>query len=270
MALTNNVITSQGANLLAQATTSNKIILDDVRLSTTYLSYSQLLNISESTTYNLTGSIEQAYTSGRYARITGRVNQADVSSSKQIKSVWVMAHLQNNATSTSLCAFGVNSSSKYIYIPPSSTGTNAVFRFPFSIYFQNDSSVLEVVDAQYAGEGELDRFVSMYSAVDQSQGEAQSILGLKSFGSGLYIKKPLYQTTGTTINISTGQQTVIIGLAATVGDVLTVPTSLVRPCTLTGTADSSHYIMGGKYLALSYSPNTTTPLLVVKIPDEIS
>lgn len=176
-------VTTEGTTILAEATASNKIILDSIALSSNYPLTISALRAWTPTNFSFNGSIYSSTSTGtNTARIEGLVRQSDLTAAKTVRACAIIAHTENNPTQKTLCAQAFTSSSKFISLRPSSEGGDAKYYFPFNIAFINSSEdVLDVTAGQSASIEDLDRFVSRHKAGDTTAGDSQTILGDKTF-----------------------------------------------------------------------------------------
>jgi hypothetical protein len=171
-----NALTLDGMQLIARATAANKLIITGTKSCT--LAASSLADLASkplSWYDGKTGTIQAVSAIGTTARIVARYTNSGVS--QIAKSFCITAKIEGDATDVILAALSDPDAS--IVLPGISDLSQKIdIPFPISIT-ANDT--IEVTPDASASIADLDRFVSMYSAADSSVGEAQTILGPKTF-----------------------------------------------------------------------------------------
>lgn len=172
-------ITQDGANLIAQATAANPIVFVDAMTSESAAAdVADLAGKALSFYDGPTGSIDAVSAVGSNARIIVRFPNALDDNDINIKSVCVTARLADQ-TSAIVPFAAMSDANSTIYIPGALKPSQNI-RFPFNISI-TDLTTIQTVAASAAAPGDLARFVSMHAAGDPTSGEAQTILGAKTF-----------------------------------------------------------------------------------------
>jgi hypothetical protein len=171
-----NALTLDGMQLVARATAANKLIITGTKSCT--LAASSLADLASkplSWYDGKTGTIQAVSAIGTTARIVARYTNSGVS--QIAKSFCITAKIEGDVVDVILAALSDPDAS--IVLPGISDLSQKIdIPFPISIT-ANDT--IEVTPDSSASIADLDRFVSMYSAADSSVGEAQTILGEKTF-----------------------------------------------------------------------------------------
>lgn len=175
-----NVITQQGANLIAQATASNPIVFVGCMSSTqAAVSKEDLASKTQSFYDGKTGSILAASATGNTARIIMGFANDNLQTAQIVKSACVLARLQSQTNSQAVIMAALSDSNSEIYIPDESSPLIHV-AIPISVTINTDDDAATTgIDG--ASISDLDRFVSMHKAGNPSEGEAQTIKGNKTF-----------------------------------------------------------------------------------------
>lgn len=173
-----NVLTTNGANLVAQATAANPLVfVSSLTCTSAAESDTDLATKGKDWYTGRTGSISAVSATKNVAKI---VATYDNSGSEQIvKSVCVTAKLsnQNDSDAVVLCAKSDPDSTVKI---PGADQLHQIVEFPFNIVIDSSSTV-SVTPGASASVADLSRFVSLYKAGDPSEGETQRIKGEKVF-----------------------------------------------------------------------------------------
>ncbi len=175
-----NVITSAGAALIAQATSSNPIVIVSAMSSSN--AAESVADLASKTTafYNgKTGTIFSASATNNVARIIMNFNNNSVQTPQIIKSACILARLQNQTDSQAVIMAACSDDASQITIPVDSSPLVHI-HIPINISINTNEQVA-TVGAEYAAVSDLERFVSWHKAGDSSEGEAQTILGDKTF-----------------------------------------------------------------------------------------
>lgn len=185
-----NVITSDGAALIAQATATNQIVFTQaLSSSVAAVDAADLASKPVSWYDGITGAIGSCSATDSVAKITTRFNNAGAVA-QSVKSVAIMGRLANGGTDVIVAAMSDPDSEITL---PSNQSPHQIVRFIFKFAVNADSQV-ETVYADGASIADLERFVSMYKAGDPTVGEAQTILGDKSFNGKIIVKNGLYSS----------------------------------------------------------------------------
>ncbi len=176
----NNILTTAGKNLIAQATAANQIIYTKSIALETYIPPSSLVNFdSPDLLDGIEGVIVSASASGKVARvIAGFSNQ---STAKFIKTAAVFGRLENEDTEHCIIASSDENASIRI---PSESEASVQVQVSFNAGIEDDATVT-VTSGNAASVGDLERLVSCHKAGNPSEGIAQDVYGLKTFKDGL-------------------------------------------------------------------------------------
>lgn len=173
-----NVLTFAGAALIAQATAANPIVIVGAVSRATAASSDEDLASKDASWYTgKTGIIEAVSASANVAKIVARFDPAGAR--QDAKSIAVTARLASQ-TDADAIVLTAKSDPDATAILPGSGDTLAYVRFPFNIGINTTGSV-QVTPGASASMADLARFVSLHKAGDPTQGEAQTILGEKTF-----------------------------------------------------------------------------------------
>ena len=177
-----NIVTSAGANLIAQATSTNQIVIVDALSGTqAALDASDLASKTTAFYDGISGTIQASSATDNTAKVIARFGNAGAQS-QIVRSVCIRGKLANQADSAAVIMAAMSDPTSEIYFPSNASPTQ-IIRFPFLFAINADDEV-ETVYADGATMADLERFVSMYKAGDPTQGDAQSILGVKTFTNG--------------------------------------------------------------------------------------
>lgn len=186
MAFSINVVTSAGANLIAQATAANPIVIIDCYAGNQAASSAEDLASRPLSFYSFGGGYSDGTIfscSAQYntARVMMNFNSGhcDLNEPEYIKSACIRGRLQSQSNSEAVIIAALSDSSSEIQIP--STHSPVVnIHLPINIIINADNQVA-TVGAEYASLADLARFVSMYKAGNPNEGESQDIYGHKTF-----------------------------------------------------------------------------------------
>lgn len=178
-----NVVTFAGAALIAQATAANPIVIVGAVSRATAASSDEDLAGKDASWYTgKTGMIEAVSASANVAKIVARF---DPDGARQdAKSIAVTARLASQ-TDADAIVLAAKSDPNATAILPGSGDTLAYVRFPFNIYIQTSGSV-QVTPGASASMADLARFVSIHKAGDPTAGDAQTIMGEKTFANEMH------------------------------------------------------------------------------------
>jgi hypothetical protein len=186
MAFLYNVITSAGANLIAQATAANPIVIIDCYAGNQAASSAEDLASRPLSFYSFgggysDGTIFSCSAQDNTARVMMNFNSGhcDLNEPEYIKSACIRGRLQSQSNSEAVIIAALSDSSSEIQIP--STHSPVVnIHLPINIIINADDQVA-TVGAEYSSLADLARFVSMYKAGNPNTGENQTIKGSKTF-----------------------------------------------------------------------------------------
>lgn len=180
-----NVITPSGVNLIAQATSSNPIVLSGCLSSPDAVSSAEDLAAKDRSFYTgKSGNIFAASAQDNVARIIMSFNNQNIQNSQLIKSACVLGRLQSQNDSDAVIMAAISDSNSQITIPDSTAPLISI-HIPINIAINADDNV-STVGAEYASMADLERFVSTHKAGDPTQGDNQEILGEKTFDNTIY------------------------------------------------------------------------------------
>ena len=180
-----NIVTPDGAALIAQATSANQIVFTGALSGTTAATDAADLASKTAAFYDgITGTIAACSATGNIAKIVAAFGNAGASS-QAVKSVCILGRLASQSAGSEVIVAAMSDDDSTIVLPPDSSPSQKI-RFPFN-FAVTDGGTIETVYADGATIADLERFVSMYKAGDPTQGEYQTILGDKSFSNDVNI-----------------------------------------------------------------------------------
>lgn len=180
-----SIVTADGANLIAQATSSNQIVMVDALSCTLAATDAADLASKTASWYDgVLGTIESSSATDNVAKVIAKFGNAGANP-QAVKSVALRAKLANQADSAAVIIAAMSDENSEIVLP-SSSSVAQVERVIFNFAVNADDQT-ETVYADGATIADLARFVSMYKAGDPTQGEAQTILGDKTFSDDIDI-----------------------------------------------------------------------------------
>lgn len=174
-----SIVTADGANLIAQATSSNQIVMVDALSCTLAATDAADLASKTASWYDgVAGTIESSSATYNVAKVVAKFGNAGANP-QAVKSVALRAKLANQADSAAVIIAAMSDENSEIVLP-SSSSVAQVERVIFNFAVNADDQT-ETVYADGATIADLARFVSMYKAGDPTQGENQSVKGDKTF-----------------------------------------------------------------------------------------
>ena len=176
----NNILTTAGKNLIAQATAANPIVYTGSIALEAYVPPETLVNfdLPYGIQNRIDGTVVSASAVGATARvIAGFTNQA---SAKIIKTCIVYGRLENDETDH--CIIACSDENASIRIPSTSEASVQV-QISLNVSV-NDDGTVTVTSGNYASVGDLERFVSCYKPGQPTTGMNQNIYGVKAFIDG--------------------------------------------------------------------------------------
>lgn len=180
-----NIVTPDGAALIAQATAANQIVFTAALSGTTAATDAADLASKTAAFYDgINGAIAACSATENIAKIVAAFGNAGASS-QAVKSVCILGRLASQSAGSEVIVAAMSDDASTIVLPPDSSPSQKI-RFPFN-FAVTDGGTIETVYADGATIADLDRFVSMYKAGDPTQGEYQTILGDKSFSDDVNI-----------------------------------------------------------------------------------
>jgi hypothetical protein len=177
----NNILTTAGKSLIAQATAANPIIYTGSIALEAYVPPANLVNfdLPYGITNRVDGTIVSASAVGDTARvIAGFTNKA---SAKIIKTCIVYGRLAND--NTEHCIIACSDENASIRIPSTSEASVQV-QIALNVAV-NDDGTVTVTSGNAASVGDLERMVSCHKPGSPAEGVEQDIYGEKSFIDGV-------------------------------------------------------------------------------------
>lgn len=201
-----NVITPDGANLIAQATAANPIVwVSALSRATAAANAADLAEKPASWYTGKAGEIAAASATGTVARVVARWDNAGAAQAG--KSMCITARLASQTDDEAVVVTAVSDPNSNIILPGATDISTAV-EIPFPITITATDTV-ETTPGASASVADLDRFVSMWRAGDPTVGEPQTIHGAKSF------VDPASFTTATVSSAAVGTLTNVPGQSYT-------------------------------------------------------
>lgn len=183
-----NVVTPAGAALIAQATATNQIIFIGAKTATTAAVDAADLALKTLSFYDgATGTIDGCSATASVAKIVAKFGNTG-GSAQIVKSVCIVGKLASQADTDAVIVAAMSDANSEVTLPSSASPTQ-IIRFPFNINI-NVSGSVSTVYSDGATLSDLQRFVSMHKAGDPTTGENQTILGDKTFVSGIVTLGP--------------------------------------------------------------------------------
>lgn len=172
------VLTPDGANLIAQATAANPIVWVAALSRATAADNAAELSEKPASWYTgKAGAIAAASATGTVARVVARWDNAGAA--QAAKSLCITARLASQTDADAVVVSAVSDPNSNIILP-GATDISAAVEIPFAITITATDTV-ETTPGASASVADLARFVSMHKAGDPTQGEAQTIQGAKTF-----------------------------------------------------------------------------------------
>lgn len=173
-----NVLTIDGAALIAQATAANPIVyVGALSKSTAAASATELATAPASWYDGKTGEIVAVSATGNVAEI--RAVWRDAGQSQLAKSVAITARLSSQSDAQAVVMTAMSDPDSTIVLP-GSADTGAGVAIPFYVQIGATDSV-EVTPGACASIADLARFLSIHSAGNPNTGDAQTVRGAKTF-----------------------------------------------------------------------------------------
>lgn len=177
-----NTVTIDGAALIAQATAANPIVIVGAKSCTLAALDNADLASKPLSWYNgKSGTIAAVSATDAVARIVAKYTNSGTA--QTVKSFCVTARLasQSDAQAVVLAA---KSDPDAAVVLPGADDVSMIVNIKHAIAI-NSSGTVEVTPGASASVEDLERFVSLYKAGDPSVGEAQTVLGKKTFATGI-------------------------------------------------------------------------------------
>lgn len=173
-----NTLTADGANLIAQATAANPIVMVGSLSKATAASSASDLAVKDKSWYDgKSGAIAAASATASVARIVAVYRNAGTR--QAAKSICITARLasQTDADAVILCAMSDPDATVEL---PGAADTGQGVEIPFNIAI-NAADTIQATPGASASLADLERFVSLHAAGNPSQGEQQHVYGWKIF-----------------------------------------------------------------------------------------
>ena len=184
-----NVITSAGAALIAQATAANQVVFVAALSKASAATDAASLAGQPASWYDgHVGSIVSASAEGAVARIT--VSFPATGTRQPLKSVCLTARLASQTDEQAVPVAALSDDASTIILPGVDDVGQAV-SLPFNIAVDPQQQSVEVTPGASASLADLGRFVSVHRAGDPTAGDAQTVLGAKTFASKLTASQDL-------------------------------------------------------------------------------
>lgn len=186
------VVTAQGSALIAQATAANPIVYVDTKSCTEAATDAADLASKTLSWYDgISGTIASASATDNISKITVKYGNAGANP-QPVKSICLRARLASQSDSQAVIVAAMSDPDSEVMLPSDQSPTQIV-RFIFGLRV-NDDGTVTIVYADGATIADLERFVSLHKAGDPTVGEAQTILGDKSFNGKIIVKNGLYSS----------------------------------------------------------------------------
>lgn len=173
-----NVLTIDGAALIAQATAANPIVyVGALSRATAAASAAELATAPASWYTGKTGEIVAVSATGNVAEI--RAVWRNAGQSQSAKSVAITARLASQSDAQAVVVTAMSDPDATIVLP-GSTDTGAGVAIPFYVQIGATGSV-EITPGACASIADLARFMSIQAAGNPNTGDAQTVRGAKTF-----------------------------------------------------------------------------------------
>lgn len=184
-----NVITSAGATLIAQATAANQIVFVAALSKASAATDAASLAGQPASWYDGHGGrIVSVSAEGAVARITVAFPAAGAR--QPLKSTCITARLASQTDEQAVPVAALSDDASTIILPGVDDVGQAV-SLPFNIAIDPQQQSVEVTPGASASLADLGRFVSVHRAGDPTAGDAQTVLGAKTFASKLTASQDL-------------------------------------------------------------------------------
>ncbi len=188
MSFKNYVLTPAGENIVAQATSANKIVFLQMLSSSTYLDEAALVSLTPADLTGPQGIIKTAAATNNVARIVGELTNQSIATN--VKTVAITARLSTQTDAEAVVVAAQSDPDTDIYIP-STDELETSIQIAFNISINNDTC--EITSAANVSLGDHERLrertVTTHADGDANEGEFQSILGEKMFLDGVIVEQ---------------------------------------------------------------------------------
>lgn len=203
-----NTVTTDGAALIAQATAANPIVIVGAKSCTLAASDNTDLASKPLSWYDgKSGTIAAVSATNAVARIVAKYTNSGTA--QTVKSFCITARLASQSDAQAVVLTAKSDPDAAVFLP-GADDVSMIVNILHSIAI-NSSGTVEVTPGASASVEDLERFVSIHKAGDPTTGEAQTILGQKTFKGAL--KVGTVQDNGS----DAGHQITLAGGKATLG-----------------------------------------------------
>lgn len=187
MAFDNFGITTKGFEMLAAATTGSLIQMVGGRCSQNTIAQANIPSATDSQFLSAPeGTVKAMSVTDTAAQIIIEFSNAGLQNAITIKSFCLRAMSQGSAKAYPFAVCSLNDGGITLQ-PQSVTGVVVRFQVPFDLTFTGASAYIEGIPVgNNASVDMLDRFVSAHSLGDDTTGDAQTILGEKTFANDIF------------------------------------------------------------------------------------
>lgn len=180
-----NALTGAGRALIAQATAANRVMYTRMATRSDAMTQAQATGAQLSDFDGPSGAIAAASATGEVARIVGRVQNAGVVE-LSLRTFALCGRTEGMSSAEPDVVIVVLSDPVPAAILPPAGGVDSAAAIGFSLRISaGESGMISVTPAGSATVADLARFVSLHTAGDSATGEAQTILGQKTFSDKL-------------------------------------------------------------------------------------
>lgn len=190
MAFDNFGITTNGYTMIAKATTGLLMTFQDGRASSNTITQENIASAVSSDFSTLTNGVLKALSvTGSAVQAIVEFGNAGLQSAVTLKSFCIRAHTSESSTTNYVFAVCSLNDGGITVQPRSVTGVEVRFQVPFDLTFDGAASYIEGIPVgNNASVDMLDRFVSTHSLADPAAGDAQTILGEKTFNAHAFFE----------------------------------------------------------------------------------
>ena len=183
MAFDNFGITTNGYTMIAKATTGVLMTFQDGRASSNTISQADIASATTSDFSTLTNGVLKALSvTGSAVQAIIEFSNAGLQSAVTLKSFCIRAHSSDSSSTNYVFAVCSINTGGITLQPQSVTGVEVRFQVPFDLTFTGASTYIEGIPVgNNASVDMLNRFVSLHSLANPATGDAQTILGEKTF-----------------------------------------------------------------------------------------
>lgn len=173
-----NTVTHDGAALIAQATAANPIVIVGAKSCTLAAQDNADLADKPLSWYDgKSGTIAAVSATNAVARIVAKYTNSGTA--QTVKSFCITARLASQSDTQAVVLTAKSDPDAAVFLP-GADDVSMIVNIPHSISIETSGTV-EVTPGASASVADLERFVSIHKAGDPTTGEAQTILGQKTF-----------------------------------------------------------------------------------------